>query len=47
MHKTQALVITNPQKAQGKAIKDYSDAIIDDIWQKYGVKLTPEVRFIG
>lgn len=47
VHKTQALVITNPQKAQGKAIKDYSDAIIDDIWQKYGVKLTPEVRFIG
>ena len=46
VHSTQALVVTNPKNAKGLEIKAYSDAIIDDIWQKFGVKLTPEVRFI-
>lgn len=43
-----ALVITNPEgKATAKEIKELADKISDDVYKKFGVRLVPEVQYIG
>ena len=43
-----ALVITNPDgKATAKEIKELADNISDDVYKKFGVRLVPEVQYIG
>lgn len=45
-HKDQALVIVNYGEATGNEIKQLASAIIDDISEKFGILLLPEVNFI-
>lgn len=42
-----ALVLTNPGEATSKDIKDLAEQITKDVHKKFGVKLEPEVQFIG
>lgn len=44
--KNQALVITNKGQASGQEIFDVSSQIMDDVWQKFGVKLEREVNIL-
>ena len=42
-----ALVITNPEgRATAKEIKELADQITEDVFQKFGVRIEPEVQFI-
>ena len=42
-----ALVITNPEGlATAKEIKELADQITEDVFQKFGVRIEPEVQFI-
>jgi len=42
----QALVLVNLGGATGQEIKNLSDEIIDSVYKKFGVKITPEVNLI-
>lgn len=43
-----ALVLTNPSgKATARQIKTLAKKISDDVFKKYGIRLEPEVRYIG
>jgi UDP-N-acetylmuramate dehydrogenase len=46
VHKNQALVLVNLGGATGEEIKNLSDVIRQDVFQQFGVELTPEVNFI-
>jgi len=46
VYKNQALVIVNLANAKGKDIVDFSELIINDIFNKYGIKIEPEVIFL-
>ncbi len=47
VHKNQALVLVNYGEATGREIFDLSERIIEDIEEKYGVRLEREVNVIG
>ncbi|MFZ5932895.1 MAG: UDP-N-acetylmuramate dehydrogenase [Patescibacteria group bacterium] len=43
-----ALVIVNPEgKATAKEVRELAEKISDDVYQKFGVRLEPEVQYIG
>lgn len=46
VHEKQALVLVNHGGATGEEIKNLAFEIIDSVYQKFGVKLTPEVNLI-
>lgn len=46
VHDKQALVLVNHGGATGEEIKNLAFEIIDSVYQKFGLKLTPEVNFI-
>lgn len=46
VHKKQALVLVNYKDAKGKDIVDLSEQIIEDIFQRYGIRLEREVNII-
>lgn len=46
VHERQALVIVNYGGAHGIEIKNLADEIIISVYDKFGLKLTPEVNFI-
>jgi UDP-N-acetylmuramate dehydrogenase len=46
VHDKQALVIVNYNGATGEEIKNLADQIIDSVYQKFGLKLIPEINFI-
>lgn len=47
VHKNQALVIVNYGNATGKEILKFSEKIQESVYEKFEVKLEPEVIFIG
>jgi UDP-N-acetylmuramate dehydrogenase len=44
MHDQQALVLTNPHRRSGSELLDFTDRVISDIEQKYGIYLEVEPR---
>jgi UDP-N-acetylmuramate dehydrogenase len=44
MHHQQALVLTNPSRRSGKELLDFTDQVITDVYQKYGIHLEVEPR---
>ena len=43
-----ALIIVNPEeKGTAEEVKDLANIITDDVYKKFGVKLEPEIHFIG
>jgi UDP-N-acetylmuramate dehydrogenase len=44
MHDQQALVLTNPHRRSGSELLDFTDQVISDIQQKYGIYLEVEPR---
>ena len=46
VHDQQALVLVNYGKATGKEVLDLAQQIIYSVYQKFGLKLTPEVNLI-
>ncbi len=46
MHEKQALVLVNYGGAKGEEIKQLADMVIDSVYQKFGLQLTPEVNFV-
>ena len=46
VHEKQALVLVNYGRATGEEIKNLSERIIDSVYQKFGLKLTPEINLI-
>jgi UDP-N-acetylmuramate dehydrogenase len=46
VHEKQALVLVNYGGATGQEILDLANQIIDSVFQKFGLKLTPEVNLI-
>lgn len=46
VHEKQALVLVNYGGATGEEIKNLAYQIIDSVYQKFGLKLTPEVNLI-
>ena len=46
VHDKQALVLVNYGGATGEEIKNLAFEIIDSVYKKFGLKLTPEVNFI-
>ena len=46
VHQRQPLVLVNTGGASGADIKALSDRIMDDVMQKFGIKISPEVNFI-
>ncbi len=46
MHENQALVLVNYGGATGKEIKDFAEEIINSVFLKFGLKLSPEVNLI-
>ncbi len=46
VHDRQALVLVNHGGASGEEIRNLSEAIIDSVYAKFGLKLTPEVNLI-
>lgn len=46
VHDKQALVLVNHGGATGEEIKNLAFTIIDSVYQKFGLKLTPEVNLI-
>lgn len=46
VHQRQPLVLVNTGGASGADIKALSDRIMDDVMQKFGVRISPEVNFI-
>ncbi len=47
VHKKQALVIVNEFCGSGKNIVNLAKAITDGVYNKFAIRLEPEVRFIG
>lgn len=47
VHDRQALVLVNRGGATGKDIVALSDAVRNDVWNRFGVSICPEVNFIG
>ena len=47
LHPDHVLKIENMGNASAKEIYDVANKIIDAVWQKFGIKLEPEVRFFG
>ena len=45
-HKDQALIIVNYGNATGQEIKNFSDKIIDKVYEKFGIQIKPEVNLI-
>lgn len=46
VHAKQALILVHFGNGEGKEIVDLSNAIIADVWETFGVKLSPEVIFV-
>ncbi len=46
VHERQALVLVNYGGATGEEIKKLAYQIIDSVYQKFGLRLTPEVNFV-
>ena len=46
VHERQALVLVNYDGATGEEIKNLAFEIMDSVYKKFGLKLTPEVNFI-
>lgn len=46
MHEKQALVLVNYGGATGEEIKNFAEQVIDSVYQKFGLKITPEVNLI-
>ena len=46
VHQRQPLVLVNTGGASGADIKALSDRIMDDVMQKFGIRISPEVNFI-
>ncbi len=46
VHDKQALVLVNHGGATGLEIKELAESIISSVYEKFGLKLTPEVNFI-
>lgn len=46
VHSKQALVLINKGNAKGDEIKKLALTIIDTVYEKYGIKLTPEVNIL-
>lgn len=46
VHKNQALVLVNYGQAQGNEIYTLAKAIMDDVYNRYGIQLEPEVNLI-
>lgn len=46
VHDKQALVLVNHRGAEGKEIADLAKAIIDSVYNKFKLKLTPEVNIV-
>ena len=45
-HKDQALVLVNYGNATGKEIRELAKAIQESVWQKFEIKISPEVNII-
>ncbi len=45
-HKDQALILVNYGNATGQEIKDFSDKIINTIYEKFGIEIKPEVNIL-
>lgn len=45
-HKDQALIIVNYGNATGQEIKDFSDKIINTVYEKFDIEITPEVNIL-
>lgn len=46
VHDKQALVLVNHGGATGEEIKKFADLIMGSVYEKFGLKLTPEVNFV-
>jgi UDP-N-acetylmuramate dehydrogenase len=46
VHDKQALVLVNYGGATGEEVKNLSDQIIASVYQKFGLRITPEVNLI-
>lgn len=47
VHTQQALVLINKSQASGTEVVALAKAVRQQVWQKFGVEIHPEVRFIG
>lgn len=46
VHSKQALVIINLGNATGQEVADLAAMIMENVWQKFGIEIRPEVNFI-
>ncbi|MBP1663043.1 MAG: UDP-N-acetylmuramate dehydrogenase [Bacteroidetes bacterium] len=46
VHSKQALVIINLGNATGQEVADLAALIMENVWQKFGIEIRPEVNFI-
>ena len=46
VHDKQALVLVNLGGATGKEIMELAERVCEDVYSKYGIRITPEVNFI-
>ena len=46
VHDRQALVLVNLGGATGKEVMELANRICEDVYNKYGIRITPEVNFI-
>jgi UDP-N-acetylmuramate dehydrogenase len=46
VHNRQALVLVNKGGATGREVSELAQHVCDDIFAKYGIRITPEVNYI-